>query len=145
MILPDVNLLVFAFRADADEHGAASAWLADALAASEGIALHDAVLSGFVRIVTHPRIMHEPAPTSIAADFVTALVAAPTTRWLPQDGAVWRRFAALSTQDAGIRGNLVPDALLASLCLTHGARLATHDRGFARFDGLRWFDPLAGR
>lgn len=143
MILPDVNLLVYAFRADADEHRAANAWLADALAGDEGVGVHDVVLSGFVRIVTNPRIMREPAPTAAGLDFVDALLAAPATRWLSQGPGVWQRLRELSAQDVGIRGNLVPDALLAALCLTHGARLATRDRGFARFEGLRWFDPLA--
>ncbi|MGN6200410.1 PIN domain-containing protein [Humibacter sp.] len=39
--------------------------------------------------------------------------------------------------------NLVPDAYFAAMCLAHGARLATADRGFARFAGLDWFDPAS--
>ena len=41
------------------------------------------------------------------------------------------------------RGQLIPDAHLAALAIEHGATLATHDRGFARFTGLEVFYPLA--
>lgn len=53
----------------------------------------------------------------------------------------WSRFGSLLRADDGVAGNLVPDALLASLALAHGCRLATADRGFARYPGLTWFDP----
>ncbi len=55
---------------------------------------------------------------------------------------VWTTFAALANADSQVRSNLIPDAWLAALALAHGCRLATADRGFARFDGLEWFDPV---
>ncbi len=55
--------------------------------------------------------------------------------------SVWANFAVLVNDDTQLRGNLLPDAWLAALAKAHGCRLATADRGFARFAGLDWFDP----
>ncbi|WP_200872857.1 PIN domain-containing protein [Microbacterium sp. CH12i] len=62
--------------------------------------------------------------------------------------SAWEKLDVLASDDSGIRGNLVPDAHIAALCIANGAQLATRDRGFARFPGLKFFDPAkadAGR
>ena len=41
-----------------------------------------------------------------------------------------------------VRGPLIMDAHLAALAIEHGATLATSDRDFARFSGLRILNPL---
>lgn len=140
LVVPDVNVLVYAFRADADEHGPYASWLNEAVS-TESIGLADAVVSGFVRVVTHSRITTLPAPVDAAAEFVRRIADAPRTVWLTQGASVWKRFGEIVGDDPGIRGNLVPDAYLAALCLSNGAQLATRDRGFSRYRGLRWFDP----
>jgi toxin-antitoxin system PIN domain toxin len=141
VILPDVNVLVYAFRREALEHERYAAWLTDVVGGSEELALHDLPLVGLVRIVTNPRVVAAPAPLSLALDFVRRLVDAPRARWVAAGPSAWSRLATLSASDRPLGGNLVPDAYLASLALTHGCRLATADRGFARFPGLDWFDP----
>lgn len=141
MILPDVNALVYAFRREADHHDRYAAWLARVAAGENGLALHDLPLSGFVRIVTHPGIWSEPTPTAEALAFVARLRSARGSRWLSSGPETWRRLQELVSDDGGIRGNLVPDAFLAALALTHGCQLATADRGFARFPGLSLVDP----
>ena len=143
MLVPDVNILVYAFRTDSVEHDVYRAWLTDALAADR-IGLTDTIVSGFVRIVTHPRIYADPTPAAAAASFVRHLADAPRTGWLRSGAAAWDAFEELTATDHAIRGNLVPDAYIAALCIANGARLATRDRGFARFPGLRWFDPARG-
>jgi toxin-antitoxin system PIN domain toxin len=143
MILPDVNVLVYAFRREVPRHEEYAAWLSAVAAGTEEIALHEAPLSGFVRIVTNGRIFDRPAPTALALEFVERLVRAPRSRWLSASEVTWTRFTELLAQDAAATGNLVPDALLAAMSLAHGCRLATADRGFARFPGLAWFDPVA--
>ncbi|PCE15244.1 twitching motility protein PilT [Microbacterium sp. SZ1] len=140
MIVPDVNILVYAFRADADEHQTYAPWLNETLA-REPVGVSDTILSGFLRIVTHPRITTAPAPVATAMSFTRSLLAAPRTQWLTAGAPTWERLDALSSSDAAIRGNLVPDAYIAALCLANGARLATRDRGFGRFPQLKWFDP----
>lgn len=142
MILPDVNVLVHAYRREAPHHDRYATWLADVVGGSEDLALTDVVLTGFVRIVTNARIFADPAPTAAALGFVRALRQAVRGRWLPPTAAAWDRFGALAETDPMVRGNLVPDAWLAALAISHGARLATADRGMARFEGLDWFNPV---
>lgn len=144
MILPDVNVLVFAYRREAPRHDQYAAWLATVVAGGEELALTDLVLSGFVRIVTNARIFADPAPTSSALAFVDRLIDGRRSRWLPAGGEVWARLRELVAGDPHIHGSRMPDALLAATAMTHHARLATDDRGFARYPGLRHFDPLAG-
>lgn len=143
MILPDVNILVYAFRREAEQHEVYARWLGRVIDGAEELALHDPVLSGFVRIVTNPRFLSDPAPAGLALDFVQRLREAARARWIPSGHRTWEMLARLVGEDRGIRGNLIPDAHLAAVALTHGARLASADRGFGRFPGLRWFDPAA--
>ena len=140
MILPDVNVLLHAFRSDLAHHPRYGAWL-DQASAVEQLLLPDAVLSGFLRVGTIPRVWSPPAPISAMLDFVIALRARPGVQRVENGQALWRQLEQLTRTDPDIRGNVVPDAYLAAAALTHNARLATRDRGFARFPGLRWFDP----
>ncbi len=143
MILPDVHVLVYAFRREAEHHERYASWLADLVAGADELALHDAVLAGTARLVTNPRIFADPAPMAATLEFLDRVRAAQRARWLPAGGAAWGRLTELTREDRGIRGNLVPDAFLAALALAHGCRVATADRGFARFPGLAFFDPAA--
>lgn len=142
MILPDVNTLVYAFRAESEDHPRYADWLARLVAGSDGLGLTEASLTGFLRIVTNPRVFADPAPTGDALTFLGALRAAPRAHWLTPSPAVWATLGRFAATDRAVRGNHVPDAWLASLCVAHGCRLATADRGFARYDGLDWFDPV---
>ncbi|MGH7910696.1 MAG: TA system VapC family ribonuclease toxin [Candidatus Dormibacteraceae bacterium] len=139
-----MNVLVYAFRREAVDHDRYATWLSEALAGSE-LALVEAVLLGMVRIVTSRRIMADPAPTPLALLFVEALLEAPRARLLSPTRATWNRLRTIVTDDAQVRGPLVPDAWLAALAVSHGCRLATADRGFARFQGLDWFVPVEPR
>lgn len=141
MILPDVNVLVYAYRREAPNHSTYASWLSAVVAGQDELALADHGLTGFLRIVTNPRIFAVPAPTSDALRFVDRLRAAARGRPLAATSATWAVLGVHVSQDAGIRGNLVPDAYLAALAVSHGCRLATSDRGFARFPNLNFFDP----
>jgi len=141
VIVPDVNVLVYAYRREARCHEQYSAWLADLVAGSAELGLVESALTGFVRIVTNPRVVADPAPTGEALRFVRALRAAPRARSLAATDATWAQVEAFARTDHQVRGNLVPDAWLAAVVRSHGGRLATADRGFARFEGLDWFDP----
>ena len=141
MILLDVNVLVYAYRRDAPQHEPWSRWLSARLADGSELGLAEPVLTGFLRIVTNPRIVRDPAPTGQALAFAQALLGGPRTRTVSGDRASWAAFARLVEQDPAVRGNLVPDAWLAALALAHGARLATADRGMRRFAGLEVVGP----
>jgi toxin-antitoxin system PIN domain toxin len=141
VILPDVNVLVYAFRREAPGHERYASWLAELRAGADELALHDLPLSGFVRVVTNPRITANPASAAVSLDFVSRLRSSSRTRWLPAGMATWQAFGQIVATDRQVRGNLVPDGFLAALAIANGARLATTDRGMARFAGLEWFDP----
>lgn len=141
MILPDVNVLVYAYRREAPNHARYTSWLAAIVLGQDELALTDHCLTGFLRIVTSSRIFADPAPTSDAVRFVDRLRAAPRARPLSATSATWTLLGTNVSQDHGIRGNLLPDAYLAAIAVSHGCRLATADRGFARFPSLDFFDP----
>lgn len=144
MILPDVNTLVYAYRREADEHEAYARWLSGIVAGTDELALVDHCLTGFLRIVTNQRIFADAAPVADAFGFLTRIRNARRARKLSSTEATWSTFDQLISKDRGIKANLVPDAYLAALAISYGCRIATADRGFARFDRLDFFDPVTG-
>jgi uncharacterized protein len=141
MILADVNVLIYAHRADAERHAAYASWLTGVAEGVEPFGLTTATVAGFVRVATNPRIFVEPSTIDLALAFVEALTESPMARWVEADERWWPVFAVVC-RGSGARGNVVPDAQLAALAIEHGCRLATADRGFGRFPGLTWFHPL---
>jgi uncharacterized protein len=137
----DVNILVYAHRPESQRHEDYRAWLDDAREGGEPLGLIDVVLSGFLRIVTHPRIYREPTPLSTALEFVDVLRQAPTCLPISPGERHWAIFSELCTR-AEAAGNGIPDAFLAAVSIENGAIWITADRGFSRFPGLRWRHPL---
>ncbi|MGQ0744952.1 MAG: TA system VapC family ribonuclease toxin [Acidimicrobiales bacterium] len=141
IVLPDVNVLVYAFRRESRSHETYRDWLAGIVAGGEELAVEPTSLTGFLRIVTNSRIYADPAPTHVAMTFVDRLRGAARARPLPSTETVWSVFASIAAADSQVRGNLIPDAWLAATAIAHGCRLASADRGFARFANLEFFDP----
>jgi uncharacterized protein len=141
VILIDVNVLVYGFRADAPEHPQYVRWWKQQAGSQQAFGLTDLVLSGFLRIVTHPRIFDPPAPLNEALRFVAALRALPNQVDIRPGPRHWEIFVDLCRK-ANARGNLVPDAFLAALAIESGSEWVTTDRDYARFTGLRWRHPL---
>lgn len=119
------------------------AWLDAVVHGDEAYGVADAVLSGFLRIVTHPRVFDHPTPLELAIGFAHGLRDRPNRVDVRPGPRHWRLFADLC-READARGNLVPDAYLAALAIESGSEWITTDRGFARFPGLRWRHPLGG-
>lgn len=141
MILPDVNVLVYAHREDATGHEEYRAWLERTVAGPAAYGLSDLVLSGFLRVVTHPKVFKNPTPLPAALSFVHA-IRDPENRISVDPGPRhWTIFRDLCTR-VGARGNLIPDAYLAALAIESGAEWITTDRDFTRFPGLRTRHPL---
>ncbi len=141
MILPDVNVLVYAFREAAPGHNAYRAWLERSIGGDEAFALSDVVLSAVVRLTTHPRIFAPPSTLPAALAFCDALRGQPNAVPVVPGPRHWDIFRRLCL-DGNAKGNLAPDAYLAALAIEHGCELITTDRDFARFPGLRWRHPL---
>ncbi len=137
----DVNVLVYAHRSDAPDHEAFRAWLDGVRQGDEPLGVSDLVLSGFVRVVTHPRVFADPTPTELAWSFAAGVRASPATVRLAPGERHWDLFQRLCAA-TGARGNQVTDAYLAALAIEVNATWMTADRGFGRYPGLRWAHPL---
>ncbi|MBT9583117.1 type II toxin-antitoxin system VapC family toxin [bacterium] len=141
MILPDVNVLVYAFREDSPDHEKFRNWLQQCLDSSETLALTDFALSGFLRIVTHPKVFHPATPWERARHFVESLRQARMCIRVGPGDFHWDIFLGLCAH-VNARGNTIPDAFLAAIAIERGCRLYSADHGFSRFPGLSWAHPL---
>lgn len=140
MVIPDVNVLVNAFRQDVPAHTVCLGWLERQLASPDRLGLPSIVLSGFLRVVTHPRIFSVPSRIEKALEFTVGLMSPANVVVLAPARRHWEIFTSLckSTEAAG---NLVADAYLAAIAIEHEAEFVSDDRDFARFPGLRWRHP----
>ncbi|HEY5085816.1 MAG TPA: type II toxin-antitoxin system VapC family toxin [Gemmatimonadaceae bacterium] len=136
-----MNILVYAFRDDSREHAVHLEWLNGLVQSDEAYAVSDHVLSGFLRIVTHPRVFHPPTPIDAALSFANAFRQQPNAVAIQPGARHWEIFERLC-RDTGARGNLVPDAWLAALAIESGCEFVTTDRDYSRFADLRWRHPL---
>lgn len=130
----DVNVLVAASRSDHPNHAVAAQWLGsvmDAEASSEKLFLLTAVVTGFLRVVTHPRVFVEPTPIAHAWKYLDALLAQRGVQILEADASL-NLFQEITTKQ-NLVGNAIPDAWIASKVRNHHMRLATFDRGFRKY------------
>lgn len=140
MDLADVNVLVHAFRPDSSEHERCNGWLDSLINGSSRYGISNAVLSGFVRIVTHSRVFANPSRLHEALDFCEVIRVQPHCVPIEPGPMHWKIFVDLCVK-AEARGNLIPDAWFAAMAIESGCCWVTLDRDFARFNGLNWMAP----
>jgi toxin-antitoxin system PIN domain toxin len=140
MILPDVNVLIYAFRSDSPHHATCRAWLEDVVAGHARFGLSPLVLSAVIRITTNARAFAVPSATREAFGFCEALMGQPHCQVVQPGERHWDIFRGLCS-DAAVRGPRVSDAWFAALAIEWGCEWITHDRDFARFPGLKWRMP----
>lgn len=143
MIVPDVNLLIYAYDADSAFHRQAAAWWQTSVSGVEPVGLPLVVLFGFVRIATHPRVFQHPMTAIEAVGVVRSWLVQPGVQVLQAGGELVEPVFDL-IEAIGSAGNLVTDAQIAALTIEHRAVLHTADADFLRFPRLRWFNPLTG-
>lgn len=141
MILPDVNVLVYAHREDAPNHTVFHEWLEAVINSDQAYGIADMVLSGFLRVVTHPRVFDPPSSMEQALVFVKEVRNQPNCVLIQPGPRHWNIFEKLCTA-ANVKGNLVPDAYLAALAIESGSEWITTDRDYSRFPQLSWRHPL---
>ena len=141
-MLIDANLLLYAVHKRAAQHEAAAAWLTEQLNGPRRVGLPWQSLGAFLRISTHPRAFERPLQPAVAWERVTDWLAAPAT-WIPARGPDHAQLLGELVVRHDARGNLLPDAMLASLALEHGLTVCSTDTDFARFAEVRWTNPLA--
>lgn len=141
MILPDVNVLLYALRKDSQNHTGYRSWLESLVNGEMAYGMSPQVLAGVIRIATHPRIFQRPSRLEDAMAFVSILVEQPHCQIVQPGERHWGIFRELCER-AKATGNLVQDAWFAALAIEAGCEWITTDRDFARFEGLRWRAPL---
>ena len=140
-MLLDANLLVYAVYERAVQHQAAVEWLTRQLNGSSRVGVPCQTVGAFLRIATHPRVFRQPLAPATAVEKVTEWLAAPVA-WIPQPGPEYHRVLGQLIATYDVRGNLIPDTMLAALAIEHGLTLYSADTDFARFRELRWENPL---
>lgn len=144
MILPDVNILLYAYNDDAIAHERSRIWLKSIMEGDLRLCLSWHTIMGFLRISTSVSIFPKPYSPQDALEIVHAWIDSPTTLIL-QPGerhlAIFERLVA----ESRIIGAKLMDAHIAALALEHGAKVATADRDFRLFDGLKTINPLVDR
>jgi len=142
MILPDLNLLLYAYNTDSPDHLAARLWWAQVLNQDEPpIGLAWTVILGFLRISTNRGAFPKPFTASEATAIVRSWLAQPSVRIIVPGERHADIFLGL-LDETGVAGNLTTDAHLAALAIEYRAEIATTGGDFHRFRGVRWFNPL---
>jgi toxin-antitoxin system PIN domain toxin len=141
VILTDVNILVYAHRSDAPNHAAYRVWLEALINSDQAYGYANLVLSGFLRVVTHPRVFDPPSNLDSALDFANTLRDQPNAVQISPGPRHWDLFTGLC-ESANAKGNLIPDAYLAALAIESGSEWITTDGDYARFEGLNWRRPF---
>jgi toxin-antitoxin system PIN domain toxin len=143
MILPDVNVLIYAYNSDSAHHESAKAWWEDALRLEGPIGIPWASSLGFIRIITNRSAFVRPFPVPEALSIVRSWLRRRSVRVI---GAGERHGEILFRllEEIGTAGNLTSDAHLAALAIEYQAEIASTDSDFARFPGVRSFNPLKG-
>ncbi len=141
MIVPDVNLLLYAHDGDAPRHDSARRWWEDLVNGAERVGVPWVVSTAFVRLLTQRKVLLRPATPEQALDYVREWFRFPHITPInpgPDHLAHMRRNLAA----AGVGGNLVTDAHIAALAMEYQAEVHSNDSDFSRFPGLRWRNPL---
>jgi len=143
VIIVDANVCVYALDSASPRHDAARSWLEFALNGSEPVRFPWATIVAFLRLATSPRVVERPLSVAEAAGEIDKWLTAPAGDIVEPTERHWLVLRGI-LEEADARGPLVPDAHLAALAIEYGATLATTDRDFRRFPGLRLLDPTAG-
>jgi uncharacterized protein len=138
----DANILIYSVDSGSAAHERARAWLTSRLNGDALVAIPWLSIWAFLRIVTHPRALDRPLRPAEAWDIVAAWLAlevvwspGPTPRHGAVPGDLITRY--------GLRGNLLTDGQLAAIAIEHGLPIYSTDTDFARFEEIRWVNPLA--
>ena len=142
MIVPDVNLLVYAHNEASPLHGRAREWWEGLMTRQEPVGLAWAVICGFVRLVTPPAVFDEPMLPAAALDRVESWLARENVVVL-EPGPRHLRILRDLFGETGVAASLTTDTHLAAIAIEHRAEVHSNDRDFERFPGLRLRNPLA--
>ena len=141
MIVPDANLLIYAYDKGSGPHAEARRWWEKTLSGPEPVGVPNVVILAFIRLMTHPTLSGNPLATDEATQFVQSWLAQSHCRVLPSSATTVALFFDLLKQ-SGVGGNLTTDTWIAASALEYGGRVYSNDRDFDRFPSLTWVNPL---
>ncbi len=142
MIIPDINLLLYAHITTFPKHAAARAWWEAAMNGNQEVGIVAPVAFGFIRIGTNPRVFAPPMSVDVAIGHVESWLARPRVRMLaPGSRHIDLAFGLIRA--LGAAANLTTDAQIAAFAIENQAELHSNDTDFARFRGLHWVNPLS--
>ena len=141
MILPDVNLLIYAYNSDAPHHALAKGWWEDLMNSDEPVGLPWVTTLGFIRLMTHRAVLMTPLAPDRAISYVRSWHMRPNVS-VVEPGPRHLELLDRMLQALGTAGRLTTDANQAALAIEHQCELCSNDADFARFPGLHWRDPL---
>lgn len=141
MIVPDANLLLYAYDSSSPFHERAAQWWRDCLSGSEPVGLCGVVLFSFLRIGTSRRVFEKPMAIDEAATHVRSWLHRSVTDLLVlEESDVLRAMELLEAQGSGAK--LTTDAQIAAIAARCRATVHTADTDFQRFPRVRWKNPL---
>lgn len=141
MIIPDVNMLVYAHNRTAIEHESAREWWEGLLNGEEQIGLAWIVVTGFLRLVTHPSTLNNPLRPASAIEIVVRWFELPHVSEV-NPGSEHLKLLGRCLDAVGVCGNLVTDCHIAAIAMEYEAEVHSNDADFGRFPGLLWRNPL---
>jgi toxin-antitoxin system PIN domain toxin len=143
VIVPDVNLLLYAEIDAFPRHAAARRWWEDVMNGERQVGIAPVCLFGFVRIATNRRVLVDPLPIEDAIGRVQRWLERPHVVFLlPGSRHLETAFRLLRSLGTG--GNLTTDVQIAAHAAEHNGEVFSNDGDFGRFEGIRWVNPLAG-
>jgi toxin-antitoxin system PIN domain toxin len=142
VIVPDANLLLYAYDAGSPFHEAARSWWQACLSGREAVGLTHPTLFAFLRVSTSARIYEKPMTLAESAEHMRSWLGRRVSQVLQAPADHAQQVIALLESAGGAAGNLVTDAQIAALALGHRAVVHTADRDFLRFRGVRCYFPL---
>jgi len=141
VILPDVNLLLYAVDETSPFHTPAKTWWDRSLSSTTIVGLCYPTILGFIRLVTSRRVFAAPLRITEATGYVADWLAQPNTTVLVPTPRHWSLLESL-LEGTGIGGHLTTDAHIAALAIEHGFTVFSNDSDFGRFNSVRWENPL---
>jgi uncharacterized protein len=141
MVLFDINIYIYCHREDSPHHSAIKKYVESILSGLEPFGYSPLALSGFLRIITHPKIFKTPSETIAGIQFIEEIITLPNALSITPGTMHWEIFKNLCKKSHA-KGNLIPDAYFAALAIESGCTWVTTDRDYSKFPGLNWLDPL---
>ncbi len=143
-MLLDANILIYAVDTSSPHHPPAAEFLTEILNGNRRVGIPWQTIGAFLRIATHPRVSRRPLSPDKAWSYTVRWLRAEPT-WIPSPSLTTAEILGELMSDTAVTANLVPDAQLAALAIEYGLTLYSNDSDFARFDGLRWENPLRSK